>query len=42
MHPVGMQMPVGSVAQYAWRATSMTITWLILAAACALLIVRSV
>jgi uncharacterized membrane protein YecN with MAPEG domain len=40
MHPVGMEMPIGSLAQYGWRATSMTITWLVLVAACALLIAR--
>lgn len=40
MHPVGMLMPVGSTAQYAWRATSTTITWLALAGASLLLILR--
>ena len=40
MHPIGMQMPVGSRAQYAWRATSATITWLVLVVAGVLLLVR--
>lgn len=38
MHPIGMRQPVGSVAQYAWRATSTTVTWLVLLAAAILLL----
>jgi uncharacterized protein len=41
MHPVGMQMPVGSRAQYLWRATSATVTWVVLIAAGVLLLNRS-
>lgn len=42
MHPVGMLQPVASVRQYAWRASSMTITWLVTVAAAAMLIQQSV
>lgn len=38
MHPIGMRQQVGSVRQYAWRASSVTITWLVLAAAGVLVI----
>lgn len=41
MHPIGMRQPIASISQYAWRATSTTITWLVLAAAAALLLWRS-
>ena len=41
MHPVGMRQPVGSVRQYAWRATSVTMTWLVLVGAAALLLFQS-
>jgi uncharacterized membrane protein YecN with MAPEG domain len=37
MHPVGMHQPIGSVGQYAWRASSTTITWIVLSAAAILL-----
>lgn len=42
MHPIGMRQPVGSVRQYAWRATSVTITWLVLLGSAGLLLVHSV
>jgi uncharacterized protein len=38
MHPIGMRQPIGSVRQYAWRATSVTITWLVMLA-CAILLI---
>lgn len=40
MHPVGMRQPIGSVKQYAWRATSVTVTWLVLSAAGTLLVLE--
>ena len=40
MHPIGMQMPTASRAQYLWRATSASTTWIVLIVAGALLIVR--
>lgn len=42
MHPIGMRQPVGSVRQYAWRATSVTITWLVLFGSATLLLVLTV
>jgi uncharacterized membrane protein YecN with MAPEG domain len=38
MHPIGMRQPVASLRQYAWRASSTTITWLVLVAGAALLL----
>lgn len=38
MHPLGMRQPVASVRQYAWRATSVTVTWLVLASASTLML----
>jgi len=42
MHPVGMRQPVASVRQYAWRATSVTITWLVLLGSAGLLLMNSI
>ena len=42
MHPVGMRQPVGSLAQYAWRATSTTVTWLVMLAGAGLLLGQTV
>ena len=41
MHPIGMQMPIGSVNQYLWRATSSTITWAVLIACGVLVLLRA-
>ncbi len=38
MHPVGMRQPVASKRQYAWRATSVTITWIVIVAASVVLL----
>jgi len=38
MHPIGMRQPVASTRQYAWRATSTTVTWIVLLAAAVLLL----
>ena len=37
-HPIGMLMPVGSFRQYALRATSVTVTWIVIAAASIILL----
>lgn len=42
MHPIGMRQPIGSLRQYVWRATSMTITWLVLAGAGVLLMAEGI
>ena len=41
MHPVGMQMPVGSFSQYVWRGVSATATWVILVVAAIVLVIRN-
>jgi uncharacterized membrane protein YecN with MAPEG domain len=41
MHPIGMRQPVASMGQYAWRATSVTATWLVLLAASTLLLAHA-
>lgn len=40
MHPIGMRQPIASKSQYAWRATSVTVTWVVIAAA-SILVLRS-
>ncbi|HTR15752.1 MAG TPA: MAPEG family protein [Acetobacteraceae bacterium] len=40
MHPIGMVAPIGSLRQYAFRATSTTATWCVLIVSATLLLVR--
>lgn len=42
MHPIGMLAPEASVQQYAFRATSMVVTWLVLISSAVLLLLRLV
>ncbi|NVN86461.1 MAG: MAPEG family protein [Rhodopseudomonas sp.] len=38
VHPIGMLMPVASFGQYALRAPSVTVTWIVIAAASIILL----